>query len=387
LNYFINGELRPGFDIEVNMICKNIGNLSTTATTSFTPIGVFGTLISSSHDVLEDDGSYFIELDTLHPFEQAQISLNFRLNSPMDTPALDGSSWICGNANLSAELEDVYPLNNDIQYCLPLVNSYDPNDKTCLDGDYIDINNAGEFVNYRIRFENTGTASAVNIIVRDTIDLNVFDINSLEVVSSSHPMETFIKEENIVEFKFENIRLPFEDELNDGYVVFRLRSNPDLVEGDVITNNAGIYFDFNFPIITNIAISEYKEFIDEDNDGFWSFEDCDDLNGNAYPNAEEIVNNGVDEDCDGSDLISSIHTLSDVTINIYPNPATDKINIDIDGDIQFQTTLFNVQGQTINIWKNASQVPIENMSNGIYLLEIVDLKSGQRVFEKVVIEN
>jgi len=66
----------------------------------------------------------------------------------------------------------------------------------------------GDFVNYKIRFENTGTAEAVNIIVRDTIDTDKFDISSLEIVHASHDMYTIIKEKNVVEFILEGIYLP-----------------------------------------------------------------------------------------------------------------------------------------------------------------------------------
>lgn len=42
---------------------------------------------------------------------------------------------------------------------------------------------------------------------------------------------------------------------------------------------------------------------DNDNDGFYVEEDCDDSNASIYPFAYEIAYNGIDEDCNGEDLI------------------------------------------------------------------------------------
>jgi uncharacterized repeat protein (TIGR01451 family) len=60
-----------------------------------------------------------------------------------------------------------------------VVGSFDPNDKTCLEGEIVSPELIGKNVHYLIRFENTGTANAENIVVTDYIDTTVFDINTL----------------------------------------------------------------------------------------------------------------------------------------------------------------------------------------------------------------
>ena len=40
---------------------------------------------------------------------------------------------------------------------------------------------------------------------------------------------------------------------------------------------------------------------DTDGDGSNDFDDCDPLNADAYPGAEEIPDNGIDDDCFGGD--------------------------------------------------------------------------------------
>ena len=88
-----------------------------------------------------------------------------------------------------------------------------------------------------------------------------------------------------------------------------------------------------------------------------------------------------------NDAITSIHKLADVTINVYPNPATSIINLDIAGELNYKVSILDLQGRTIKNTRNNAQIDVQDIPFGIYILEITDLDSGQSVLERIVIEN
>lgn len=45
------------------------------------------------------------------------------------------------------------------------------------------------------------------------------------------------------------------------------------------------------------------DLVDEDGDGFYDYQDCDDSDDQVYPGAEEVPYDGIDQDCNGFDLL------------------------------------------------------------------------------------
>ncbi len=86
------------------------------------------------------------------------------------------------------------------------------------------------------------------------------------------------------------------------------------------------------------------------------------------------------------DLTSSIHEISNTIVNIFPNPASSVINIDVEGRLDFKATLYGLNGKRVDTVVNNSQFNIASQSSGVYILELQDRKSGQRVVERVVVE-
>jgi len=140
-------------------------------------------------------------------------------------------------------------------FCDTYVGSYDPNDKAAFPtglGDFREIE-VGKQIDYLIRFQNTGTFSAQDVIIIDSLHENL-DLTTLELVGASHPFTWELNPGGEIKVFFNNINLPdsTSDEPNShGFVKFSIYPDSTLLPGESFTNRAFIYFDFNPAIITN----------------------------------------------------------------------------------------------------------------------------------------
>ncbi len=146
-------------------------------------------------------------------------------------------------------------LVKDITKSVPFLCDYRPNDKlsNSVGPSIGNCSLIGDDLVYTIRFQNEGNSIASNVIITDSIS-SLLDINTIEVMSSSHDVGTQINAGNQLVFRFLNIDLPpkSEDEsASHGYVKFKISPVDDLPNKSTVFNTANIYFDNNSPIPTN----------------------------------------------------------------------------------------------------------------------------------------
>jgi hypothetical protein len=246
-------DARPGFNSTYQIVYKNTGTTTQSGSVSFYFDDDIMDFVSANPAIAgQGINSLSWNFTNLAPFEIRYIAVTVNINSPAETPPVNVGDSLLFSVAVSGAADET-PINNTASLHQVVVGSIDPNDKTCLEGNQIPLADVGKYLNYVIRFENTGTANAENIVVKDIIDTSKFDITTLKPVSGSGSFTTRITNTNQVEFTFENINLPFDDANNDGYVAFKIKTKPTLTVGTAINNTASIYFDYNLPVITNTA--------------------------------------------------------------------------------------------------------------------------------------
>ena len=164
-------------------------------------------------------------------------------------------------------------LDNNDSIVQKMVYSYDPNAKYSIPQGTItsDLKN----IRYYIEFQNEGNDVARRVVIMDTLDTKI-PVYEFQMVASSHAYKVSLQN-NVVTWEFDNINLPpksLDLKGSQGYVIFDAHIISNVGVGDSIRNKAFIYFDFNEPIVTNLAIIKRIEdlpFVDENENTFRVF--------------------------------------------------------------------------------------------------------------------
>lgn len=336
---------RPGFDAVYKVVCRNKGNQTITQTDNGMSVLYDNTrmnLVSTSEPlslISAPPGTLNWDLISFAPFESRTITLVMHINAPTDAIPVNNGDVLNFTAIVNPIGGDENPSDNTFQFNQVVVGSFDPNEITCLEGNIVSPTEIGNYLHYMISFENTGTADAENIVVRDEVDTAQFDINSLRLLDSSSLVTARITG-NIVEFIFPSINL---HSGGHGNILIKIRSNNGLVTGDSVSKKANIYFDYNFPVETAPENTVFQ----------------------ALSNPDVEV---------------------DASISVYPNPTKGNISINCNNNIK-SVQLYDIQGrvmQTNLVNENHATIDMSTQSGGVYFVKIISDKG--MVVKKVVRE-
>jgi uncharacterized repeat protein (TIGR01451 family) len=245
--------VRPGLTHEEIITVKNTGTTvqSPIVELNFDPLL---TIVSSNppYSSLNNFTATW-NLPSMPLFEQTDIHIQFMLS----TSANIGDS-VYNTVCVSPVANDFVPQDNCGFVRKTVVNSCDPNSKEVSHSTLTTAQVAsGLPLTYTIRFQNTGTAPAINIHVSDTLS-SFLDVSTFEFITSSYPC-TWNISNGVISFIFLNINLAdsnSNEPFSHGMISYRIRPISNLALGNQIVNTANIFFDFNQPVITNAAVTD-----------------------------------------------------------------------------------------------------------------------------------
>jgi hypothetical protein len=334
---------RPGFEATYKIVYRNKGNqtLSQEYGLSFFYNQQLMSFVSSTQTPdSQIEGTLNWSYENLIPFESRSITVTFLINAPMDSEnPVNIDDELVFTAVIMPQAGDENVADNTFVLNQKVVGAYDPNDIRCIEGEVVSPDLIGEELHYVIRFENTGNFYAENVVVVVEIDETNYDVSSLKVLESSHNVRAQVKG-NKAEFFFNQIYL---DSGGHGNILLRMRSLNTLTNGNVVKSKADIYFDYNYPIITNEAETLFQ-------------------------------------------ALSIENPILDNIISIHPNPTNDIVNIAVKTNSSIKTIeLYDIQGRLLQIQvvnDSTSEINLSSRANGIYFIKI-NTNKGSKV-EKLV---
>lgn len=172
-------------------------------------------------------------------------------------PTVAPNAPVGNGVSLETIETDINLLNNADHLTGIASTSFDPNDKQVSEA-VISPEDVTEqkLLEYTVRFQNTGTAPAVNIVIKDSLDGD-WDLSTFEMIGATHAYTLTVNNEVAI-WTFANIMLPTEDSDalgSQGSFQYRMAPRTNLVLGDQLTNRADIYFDYNVPVLTNTTVT------------------------------------------------------------------------------------------------------------------------------------
>jgi uncharacterized repeat protein (TIGR01451 family) len=321
---------RPGFTFYYNVLLSNLsGHPGDNVTVSLSYDPLFTFVSATPGLTVNDPGAAQWDLPALLPFEQRHLQL--RLEVPAD-PGLIGTSHLA-QVSVASSTFDGDLANNAATRTHIVQGSYDPNDKQAFTSSGLSASlyfiDQDQYIDFLVRFQNTGTDTAFTVAITDTLSAWL-DMNTLQILGSSHVFTPMVREDNVLEFTFTNILLPDSNtnELEShGFIAFRVRPIAGITVGEMIHNAADIYFDFNPPVRTNTATLETE------------------------------VSTGI------------VHQEFPL-LHVSPVPAAEQLNVRVSDHRIQAMTVIGPDGRVVNTYGAASSIDVSELTAGVYVLRV-----------------
>lgn len=265
----------------------------------------------------------------LAPYETRYMNVELLVPA---IPTVTLGQLLTNSVSITMPSGDIYPYNNNSSLTQAIVGSFDPNDITESHGEKILFSSftSNDYLTYTIRFENTGTANAINIKILDILN-NKLDPATIRMIDSSAPY-SLERVGTTLTWKFDGINLApsvADTRIGKGYITFQIKPKPGYAIGDIIPNSASIYFDTNPAIVTNTFNTRFV---------------------NSLANEDFVFAN----------------------FSYYPNPVKNVFSIANDSLIE-EISVTSILGQQIFAKKvNSLQTDIDTslLSKGVYFVKI-----------------
>lgn len=253
---FVFGDAPCGMPSLVGVNCRNEGTRIEHGTITFALDTLFTILSSQPPPQTQSGNTLTWTFDSLAYFEVRTILLEVEMpgvGAMGDT--VTSELTVITQDSLGNTVCIFTELRSDVLTC-----AYDPNDKAVLPAGYgtfgaVDITTAD--LDYVIRFQNTGSAPAHNVILRDEFDQHL-DLAQFQIIGYSHTPTEIRLDEGELEVRFVGIMLPDSGTnfaQSQGFIHFRIGVLPASPNLTSITNTSSIHFDANPAIQTNTTLT------------------------------------------------------------------------------------------------------------------------------------
>lgn len=332
---------RPGLPYTYKIRLRNKGTVPASGLLNFLRDSQLGTATSLPWGATVTPNGFSLPFSDLLPFAVATYEVPFQMPT---IPTVNLGDHITTSLFATQVDNESQPLDNIFGLNEIVVGSYDPNDMAEAHGGKIGLDDFGsdDRLVYTIRFENTGTAEAFNVLIEDVLNAQL-DPDTVLLLDSSHNV-TLDRKGGALRFFFNGINLEPsvpDTQIGKGYVQFSVKPTPGFQAGDVIPNQANIYFDANPAIATNIFNTEFVESL-------------------------------------------SVNPSVGVAVKMYPNPVSSRLTIESPSALK-NLTVYTLLGKTILTQTpntRMTTLDLSTLEKGVYFIRI--LSEDGSTIEKVI---